>query len=663
MVEDMPWDAATQADVLAYWTAEGVLLPEADIQPHQLAAQRQTRENILEWGGMHKRHRSVAFLSDYLRRVRAAAAELGYGGDAAQLTLASAGYIKLNLDPFGVIRARMAAGKAPVSAPCQRRTRGLGPPVDDVPLTADTQAAALAFWTAEGVLLPEADTQPQQAARQARKRPSILRWAAKHKRHRSVPFLADYMRRMRAAAAAEPSYDGHVAELAVSSGCIIGDNRDPAGVIRRHLAAAAKAQAKDSWHRYARVTDVRWDAKAQAALLAFWTAQGAFVQAANEQSLLTELPRTRQEILEWGGKYKRHRSVAFLEHYMRGLRAAAAELGYSGDVAQFALSRLEYIQANKDPARVVSERLAATAASAAAVAAAAAAPVATATSARKPHGRKPRGPEVEDAPLTAGTLADVLAFWTAEGVLLPAADVQPHEVAQQRRVHQQIRRWAAAYKRHRSVPFLEDYMGRMRAAVAAQAYGGNAAQLAAADDDFIRHNTDPAIVVRRVRNLEETLRRLHPQLSVGKMARSGAGLLSHAGEAIAARWAALHPATGLDSEGVRAAVEACPNLLALDTGPIAWRLRQARAYDSARRAAIAAGAAAMGISSTARLGLTASRRVWRLPYLASVSAFSHSARFWADMPHEKFDALHGLGFEAWLKEHPMPPEAYFKVKE
>ncbi len=105
-------DAATQAAVLAFWTAEGALLPAGDVQPHQQTQQWRIRQKILRWANQHRRHRDVAILADYMQRMRAAAAELAYDGDPAQLALAKSGHIPRNLDPAGVIRRMLDVKEA-----------------------------------------------------------------------------------------------------------------------------------------------------------------------------------------------------------------------------------------------------------------------------------------------------------------------------------------------------------------------------------------------------------------------------------------------------------------------------------------------------------------------------------------------------------------------
>lgn len=98
-----PWNAATQTAVLAFWTAQGALLPEAEVQPHQLAQQRQKRKAILRWAGQHHRHRNVLFLQAYMARMRAACDGDTTPLDAVQLALAHADFIPKNRDPAGLV--------------------------------------------------------------------------------------------------------------------------------------------------------------------------------------------------------------------------------------------------------------------------------------------------------------------------------------------------------------------------------------------------------------------------------------------------------------------------------------------------------------------------------------------------------------------------------
>jgi len=357
----------------------------------------------------------------------------------------------------------------------------------------------------------------------------------------------------------------------------------------------------------------------------------------------------------------------------------------------------------------------------------------------KPRRRPGRPTTVKDVPWDAAAQAAVLVFWIAEGVLLPEADVQPHQLEQQQRTRQKILQWGGKHKLHRSVAFLEDYMSRMRAAAAELAYDGDAAQLALAKADIIRDNYDPAGVIGRLRATEEALaahglkavsrnylialasksagalmddrlpqlvaalaqlpvsvdpvsivqraptllclhniasvlqrrvaalQRLHPQLDVGKVLRGAPSLLSYDEAKVACNWAALQAAADLDSDGIRALVVSAPSLLLRSTGPATWRLQQARTYERKRQAAKSPAPAnsqevqdpvRMRLSAISTVIRAASWRLWRLPYLASVSAFNCSVRTWVDMTPEEFEVRHGPGYSAWLLENPMPPEAF-----
>ncbi len=125
--------------------------------------------------------------------------------------------------------------------------------------------------------------------------------------------------------------------------------------------------------------------------------------------------------------------------------------------------------------------------------------------------------------------------------------------------------------------------------------------------------------------------------------------------------AALHSATGLDSEGVKALVEGEPAGSRCSPGPLAWMLQQVQAYERKCRAAGASQPESdqlVGLfprSSIAYFIRAAPMQVWRLNHLASVSAFCRSAHGWSRLHAYRFEVLHP-GFEAWW--HPMPPEAF-----
>lgn len=59
---------------MAFWTEQGALLPEAEVQPEQQTEQRRLRSKVLSWAAKHARHRDVAVLADWMSRASAAVA-------------------------------------------------------------------------------------------------------------------------------------------------------------------------------------------------------------------------------------------------------------------------------------------------------------------------------------------------------------------------------------------------------------------------------------------------------------------------------------------------------------------------------------------------------------------------------------------------------------
>ena len=189
-------------------------------------------------------HSPVAPLSDTVcsRNVQLrglAAAALSHEDQPQQqrwLPAAKGGSDRPQHDTGAALAGRAVTARAAVAAiphePPARRRRVRGRKPKNVPWDADTQAAVLAFWTAEGVLLPEWRTPQSQRAEQHRLRQRIVSRASRHDRHRNVDFLAGYITRMRAAAAAL-SWTGDPARLALCCRHYIADNRDPAGIIAR----------------------------------------------------------------------------------------------------------------------------------------------------------------------------------------------------------------------------------------------------------------------------------------------------------------------------------------------------------------------------------------------------------------------------------------------
>ena len=100
----------------------------------------------------------------------------------------------------------------------------------------------LQFWTQQGALLPEAEVQPEQQTEQRRRRTTILRWAADHPHHRDLQFLADYMARMRDAAAAG-DWANDPWRIALRESRVIVDNISPANLLS-NLQAGPQALAE-----------------------------------------------------------------------------------------------------------------------------------------------------------------------------------------------------------------------------------------------------------------------------------------------------------------------------------------------------------------------------------------------------------------------------------
>ena len=429
--------------------------------------------------------------------------------------------------------------------------------------------------------------------------------------------------------------------------------------------------------RLTTVKDVPWDAAAQAAVLAFWIAEGALLPEADVQPhQLEQQRRTRQKILQWGGKHKRHRSVAFLEDYMNRMRAAAAELAYDGNAAQLALAQADMIGVNREPAGVIGRLRAAEETLAA-------------------HGLKSasRILLIALAFRSAGALMDDrLPQLVAALAQLPVS-VDPVSIVQRAPtllglhniaidpagVIGRLRATEEALAAHGLKAVSRNYLIALASKSAGALMDDRLPQLVAALAQ-LPVSVDPVSIVQRAPTLlclhniasvlqrrVAALQRLHPQLDVGKVLRGAPSLLSYDEAKVACNWAALQAAADLDSDGIRALVVSAPSLLLRSTGPATWRLQQARTYERKRQAAKSPAPAnsqevqdpvRMRLSAISTVIRAASWRLWRLPYLASVSAFNCSVRTWVDMTPEEFEVRHGPGYSAWLLENPMPPEAF-----
>jgi hypothetical protein len=110
-IRDVPWNAASEAAVLQFWTEQGTLLAVAGVLPEQQAEQRRLRSRILRWAAKYPRHRDVEFLQDYMARVRDAAATGGWTDEAWPIALVEYQPIAENVNPAIILRRVQAAGQ------------------------------------------------------------------------------------------------------------------------------------------------------------------------------------------------------------------------------------------------------------------------------------------------------------------------------------------------------------------------------------------------------------------------------------------------------------------------------------------------------------------------------------------------------------------------
>ena len=97
--EDVQLNAAVETAVLQFWTEQGALLPEAEVQPEQQTEQRRMRSKILRWAAQHPRHRHLEVLTDYMARMRDAAAASDWADDPWRVALSGVQIIWRNFDP------------------------------------------------------------------------------------------------------------------------------------------------------------------------------------------------------------------------------------------------------------------------------------------------------------------------------------------------------------------------------------------------------------------------------------------------------------------------------------------------------------------------------------------------------------------------------------
>ena len=84
-----PWNADVKAAVLQFWTEQGALLPEAEVQPEQQAEQRRMRSKILRWAAKYPRHRDLQFLTEYMTEAHDTAADSNWADEAWRFALYS----------------------------------------------------------------------------------------------------------------------------------------------------------------------------------------------------------------------------------------------------------------------------------------------------------------------------------------------------------------------------------------------------------------------------------------------------------------------------------------------------------------------------------------------------------------------------------------------
>ena len=101
--QDVPWNAAVEAAVLQFWTEQGALLPEVEVQPEQQTEQRRTRSKVLRWAAKYPRHRNLEVLKDYMARLREAAAASDWADDPWRIALHKQELISHN-SPAGLLR-------------------------------------------------------------------------------------------------------------------------------------------------------------------------------------------------------------------------------------------------------------------------------------------------------------------------------------------------------------------------------------------------------------------------------------------------------------------------------------------------------------------------------------------------------------------------------
>ena len=110
--DEVPWDSVVEAAVLQFWTDQGALLPEAEVQPEQQVEQRRMRSKILRWAAKHPRHRSLEALADYMARLRDAAATSDWADEPWRIALQKQELIWHNSSPASLLHKLQAVQHA-----------------------------------------------------------------------------------------------------------------------------------------------------------------------------------------------------------------------------------------------------------------------------------------------------------------------------------------------------------------------------------------------------------------------------------------------------------------------------------------------------------------------------------------------------------------------
>jgi hypothetical protein len=112
LAKNVPWNAAAEAAVLQFWTEQGALLPEAEVQPEQQTEQRRLRSKLVRWAAKHPRHHHLEVLDDYMARMRDAAAATEWADDPWRVALCSEQMISRNRSPISLLQHMQSVHQA-----------------------------------------------------------------------------------------------------------------------------------------------------------------------------------------------------------------------------------------------------------------------------------------------------------------------------------------------------------------------------------------------------------------------------------------------------------------------------------------------------------------------------------------------------------------------